>query len=200
MNYKSYLRLFLLTCTILLTLVRYTQAQKMFYKGYVVTNEGDTVKGKIPYDLGTNNNYHIVDVKDEKGYVKKFNVWQIKMYSLNNELYFTKKAERGEMKHRNDLVFMHQTQTGKLTLYEYEYVRKLSGASSFEEAGLETTGEKDFYIEKTDSSFIYLPKLGYKKILKELVAEQAECISIIEDKDFDYKKIPDVIRCYNAKN
>jgi hypothetical protein len=51
MNYKSYLRLFLLTCTILLMLVRYTQAQKMFYKGYVVTNDGDTVKGKIPYDL-----------------------------------------------------------------------------------------------------------------------------------------------------
>ena len=199
MNYKKYLSLFLHTCILLLMLVKGAQAQKMFYPGYAVTNDGDTVKGKIPYDLGTNNNYHIVDVKDEKGFVKKFNVWQIKMYAINNELYYTKKAEKGEMKHRNDLVFMHQTQIGKLTLYEYEYVRKLGGASSFEEAGMESTGEKDFYIEKSDGTFIYLPRVGYKKALKEIVLAQTECTAMIEEKEFDYKKIPDVIRCYNSK-
>jgi hypothetical protein len=199
MNYKKYLSLFLLTSVISIALVKNVFAQKMFYSGYVVTNNGDTVRGKIPFDLTTNNNYHIVDVKDEKGFVKKFNVWQIKMYSLNNELYFTKKCERGEMKHRNDLVFMHQIQKGKLTLFEYEYVRKIGGASSFEEAGLETTGEKDYYIEKTDGTFLYCQKLTFKKVLKELILEQAGCNALIEDKDFDYKKIPEVIACFNAK-
>ncbi len=199
MNYKKYLSLFLLTCITLIVLVKSAHAQKMFYPGYVVTNSGDTVKGKIPFDLGTNNNYHIVDVKDEKGFVKKFNVWQIKMYSLNNERYYTKKAERGEMQHRNDLVFMHQTQIGPYTLYEYEYVRKIGGARSYEDGGIATDGDKDFYIEKKDGTFIYFPRLTYKKVLKELMLEQPECAALIEEKGFEYKKIPEVIRCYNAK-
>lgn len=183
----------------LIMLVENAEAQKMFYKGYVVTNEGDTVKGKIPYDIGTNNNYHIVDVKDEQGYVKKFNVWQIKMYSINNELYFTKKCERGEMQHRNDLVFMHRTQTGKFILYEYEYVRKIGGSRSYGEGGLAPEGEKDFYVEKNDGTFIYFPRLTYKKVLKELVQNEAACLAIMEEKEFEYKRIPDVIACYNSK-
>lgn len=199
MNYKKYLRVFLLTSACLLMLANLVQAQKMFYPGYVVTNDGDTVKGKIPYDLGTNNNYHIVDVKDEKGYVKKFNVWQIKMYSLNNELYFTKKAERGEMQHRNDLVFMHRIQTGKLSLFEYEYVRKIGGARSYEEGGITPDGEKDYYVEKADGTFIYFPRLSYKKVLKEIVQNQPDCLAIMDQKDFEYKKIPEVIACLNAK-
>jgi len=180
-------------------LINAVNAQKMLYPGYVVTNDGDTVKGRIPLDLGTNNNYHIVDVKDDKGFVKKFNVWQIKMYSLNNELYFTKKCERGEMQHRNDLVFMHQTQVGKVTLFEYEYVRKIGGSRSFEEGGLAPEGEKDFYVEKKDGILIYFPRLTYKKVLKELVQENADCIALIEHEDFEYKKIPEIINCYNTK-
>jgi hypothetical protein len=199
MNYQKYLGLFLFTSVFSIMTKKNAYAQKMFYTGYVITNNGDTVKGKIPYDLATNNNYHIVDVKDEKGFVKKFNVWQIKMYSLNNEMYFTKKCEKGEMKHRNDLVFMHQILKGKLTLFEYEYVRKMSGASSFEEAGLETTGEKDFYIEKEDGTFVYFPRLSYKRVLNELVQEQPDCKAMMEDKDFEYKKIPEVIACFNTK-
>lgn len=199
MKYKIYLRLFLLTYLFLLMLAKVATAQKMFYQGYVVTNDGDTVKGKIPYDIGTNNNYHIVDVKDDKGFVKKFNVWQIKMYSINNELYYTKKAERGEMQHRNDLVFMHQVQVGKYTLYEYEYVRKIGGARSYEDGGIATDGEKDFYVEKADSSLIYFPRLSYKKVLKEIVQEQPDCLAMIEEKGFEYKKIPEVIACFNSK-
>lgn len=199
MNYKKYLSIFLLTSIILIMLADNAFAQKMFYPGYVVTNDGDTVKGKIPYDIGTNNNYHVVDVKDDKGFVKKFNVWQIKMYSMNNELYFTKKCERGEMQHRNDLVFMHQTQTGNYTLYEYEYVRKVGGARSYEDGGIATDGEKDFYIEKKDGTLIYFPRLTYRKVLKELMQEQPDCIAMIEEKGFEYKKIPEVITCFNAK-
>jgi len=199
MNYKKYLSLFLLTCVVFTLLVKSAQAQKMFYSGFVVTNSGDTVKGKIPFDLGTNNNYHVVDVKDDKGFVKKFNVWQIKMYSLNNEFYYTKKAEKGEMQHRNDLVFMHQTQIGTYTLYEYEYVRKMGGARSYEDGGIAPDGEKDFYIEKKDGAFIYFSRLSYKKVLKELMQDKPECAAIIEDNEFEYNKIPDLIRCYNAK-
>jgi hypothetical protein len=199
MNYKKYLSLFILTCIYLILLAEDAKAQKMFYTGYVVTNNGDTVRGKIPFDLGTNNNYHIVDVKDDKGFVKKFNVWQIKMYSINNELYFTKKAEKGEMQHRNDLVFMHQVQQGKLLLYEYEYVRKIGGARSYEEGGLTPDGEKDFYVEKADGSFLYFPRLTYKKVLKELIQEQQDCLAMIEEKGFEYKKIPEIIACYNSK-
>jgi hypothetical protein len=199
MKYKKYLSFFLYTSIWLLTLVQEAHAQKMFYPGYVVTNNGDTIKGKIPYDLGTNKNYHIVDLKDEKGFVKKFNVWQIKMYCMNNELYFTRKCEKGETEHRKDLVFMHQIQTGKLVLFEYEFVPKLSGASAFEESGLETNGDKDFYIEQTDGTLIYLSRLGYKKTLKEIAATEPDCLSMTEEKDFGYKKIPDIIRCYNSK-
>jgi hypothetical protein len=199
MNCKINLRLFFNTFLVILLLVNYAKAQKMLYPGYVVTNNGDTVKGKIPYDLGTNNNYHVVDVKDEKGFVKKFNVWQIKMYSINNERYYTKKCERGEMQHRNDLVFMHQTQVGKYTLYEYEYVRKIGGSRSFGDGGLAPDGEKDFYAEKTDGTLIYFPKLSYKKVLKDLGQDNAECMKLIEDKDFEYKNIPEIITCLNAK-
>lgn len=199
MNYKIYLNIFLVTTATLFLLAEPTLAQKMFYPGYVVTNSGDTVRGKIPYDLGTNNNYHIVDVKDDKGFVKKFNVWQIKMYSLNNELYFTKKCERGETQHRNDLVFMHQIQNGNLLLYEYEYVRKIGGARSYEDGGIATDGEKDYYVEKKDGSLIYFPRLTYKKVLKELMDGHSDCLSLIEEKGFEYKKIPEVVSCYNSK-
>ncbi|HRG60068.1 MAG TPA: hypothetical protein PK323_14025 [Bacteroidia bacterium] len=199
MKYKKYLSLFLITISFQFLLVKNVEAQKMFYQGFVVTNNGDTINGKIPYDLATNNNYHIVDLKDDKGFVKKFNVWQIKMYSMNNELYYTKKCERGETKHRNDLVFMHQIQIGKLCLYEYEYVAKIGGARTYEEGGIQVDGEKDYYVEKQDGSFIYFPHLGYKKVLKDLISEQSECLALIETKDIEYKKIPEVIACFNAK-
>ena len=199
MIYKSYLSTFLLTTIIILTLVNNVKAQKMFYPGYVVTNEGDTVSGKIPFDLGNNNNYHIVDVKDTKGFVRKFNVWQIKMYSLNNEQYYTKKCERGEMKHRNDLVFMHLLQTGEFTLYEYEFVRKIGGARSYEEGGLTPEGDKDFYVEQRDGTLIYFTRLNYKKEIKALIQNKEDCMIITNDKDFEYKKIPEVIKCYNEK-
>jgi len=199
MIYKSYLSTFLLTIIIILTLVNNVKAQKMFYPGYVITNEGDTVSGKIPYDLGTNNNYHIVDVKDAKGFVRKFNVWQIKMYSINNEQYYTKKCERGEMKHRNDLVFMHLLQTGEFTLYEYEFVRKIGGARSYEEGGLTPEGDKDFYVEQKDGTLIYFTRLNYKKEIKALIQNKEDCMAITNDKDFEYKKIPEVIKCYNEK-
>lgn len=199
MKYKKYLNVFLLTIATQILLVNNVEAQKMLYPGYVVTNNGDTVKGKIPFDLGTNNNYHVVDVKDDKGFVKKFNVWQIKMYSLNNELYYTKKCEKGETQHRNDLVFMHQIQLGKLRLFEYEYVAKIGGARTYEEGGIQVDGEKDYYVEKQDGSFIYFPHLGYKKVLKDLMAEQSECLALMEAKEFEYKKIPEVIACFNAK-
>ena len=199
MIYKKYLCLYLITLTIFVLLGNKSFSQKMFYQGYVVTNEGDTVKGKIPCDIGSNNNYHIVDVKDEKGFVKKFNVWQIKMYSINNELYFTKKCERGETKHRNDLVFMHRLQTGKLVLFEYEFVRKIGAARNFGDAGLEPEGEKDFYIEKTDGSFVYLSRLNFKNTLRELMSGKTDCLAIIDSKDFEYLKIPDAIGCFNQK-
>ena len=199
MIYKSYLSTFLLTTIIILTLVNNVKAQKMFYPGYVITNEGDTVSGKIPYDLGTNNNYHIVDVKDAKGFVRKFNVWQIKMYSINNEQYYTKQCERGEMKHRNDLVFMHLLQTGEFTLYEYEFVRKIGGARSYEEGGLTPEGDKDFYVEQKDGTLIYFTRLNYKKEIKALIQNKEDCMAITNDKDFEYKKIPEVIKCYNEK-
>jgi hypothetical protein len=179
--------------------VNNVKAQKMFYPGYVITNEGDTVSGKIPYDLGTNNNYHIVDVKDAKGFVRKFNVWQIKMYSINNEQYYTKKCERGEMKHRNDLVFMHLLQTGEFTLYEYEFVRKIGGARSYEEGGLTPEGDKDFYVEQKDGTLIYFTRLNYKKEIKALIQNKEDCMAITNDKDFEYKKITEVIKCYNEK-
>ena len=199
MIYKKYLYIILFTKLTQFMLADSVLAQKMFYKGYVVTNNGDTVRGKIPFDIGTNNNYHIVDVKDEKGFVKKFNVWQIKMYSINNEIYVTKKCERGETEHRNYLVFMRQIQTGPIVLYEYEYVRKIGGARSYEEGGVAADGEKDYYADKKDGTFIYFPRLTYKKLLKEMMAEHNDCLAIIEDKSFEYKKIPEVIACFNAK-
>lgn len=84
MKYKKYLRVFLITIVISNLLVDEAFAQKTMFSGFVVTNQGDTVKGKIPYDVGTNKNYHVVDIKDDKGFVKKFNVWQIKMYCIKN--------------------------------------------------------------------------------------------------------------------
>ena len=174
-------------------------AQKLFYPGYVVTNEGDTIKGKIPYDIGTNNNYHVVDLKDDKGFVRKFNVWQLKMYSMNNEQYITKKTERGEMKHRNDLVFMHLLQNGALTLYEYEYVRKIGGARSFEAGGGSTGGERDFYVEKKDGSLVYFERLSYKQTLKELVENHSDCKAQLDLKKIEYKDIPEIISCINKQ-
>jgi hypothetical protein len=197
MIYKKYLFIHFITIAAFLLLGKDSFSQKMFYPGFVVTNEGDTIKGRIPFDIGTNNNYHVVDLKDEKGFVKKFNVWQIKMYSINNEKYFTKKCERGEMKHRNELVFMHQLQVGKLLLYEYEFVRKIGAARNFGDAGLEPEGERDFYVEKRDGSFVYLPRLNYKNVLRELISGKPECIAIIEQKEFEYLKIPEAISCFN---
>ncbi|MCC6250915.1 MAG: hypothetical protein IT238_00460 [Bacteroidia bacterium] len=176
------------------------KAQKMFYPGYVVTNNGDTVRGKIPYDIGNNNNYHIVDLRDDKGYSHKFNVWQIKMYSFNNEEYYTKKCERGETIHRKGLVFMHKAQEGKVTLYEYEYVRKIGAARSYEEGGIASEGDKDFYYETKEGELVYFPRLTYKKVLRELVSSYDDCLKIMSDKDFEYKKIPEVVKCYNEQN
>jgi hypothetical protein len=199
MNYKVNLSIFLVKILFSYTLVNRTFAQKTMFTGYVVTNQGDTVKGKIPYDIGTNKNFHVVDVKDDKGYVKKFNVWQIKMYCVKNEFYYTKKCERGETEHRNDLVFMHLLQNGKLKLYEYEYMPKIAVAKRYEEGGMDYVGEKDFYIEKVDGSFIYFPRPSYKKVLDEALKDQLDCLALTEEKDFEYKRIPEVIKCYNNR-
>ncbi len=195
MRYKS--------CFIFYILISFisfpVMAQKMFYSGYVVTNNNDTLYGKIPYDIGTNNNYHIVDLKDPHGYVKKFNVWQIKMYCMNNEFYFTKKCERGEMQHRKDLVFMHLIQQGEVKLYEYEFARKIGASRSYEEGGLTPEGERDYYAEKAGGELIYFPRLTYKKVLREFIREKPECVALIDAKDFEYKSIPELIKCYNSK-
>jgi hypothetical protein len=173
------------------------KAQKMLYKAYVVLNAGDTVKGKMFYDIGTNNNYHVVNLQDDKGFVRKFNVWQIKMYCMNNEYYYTKKTERGEMQHRNDLVFMHLLKDAYFKLYEYEYTRKVGGAREFEAGGFTTGGEKDYYVEDKAGVFTYFPRINYKKILENLLAGNDSILASNTFKNMDYKDIPEIIELYN---
>lgn len=121
---------------ILLTFITFTLFQNIysqtdFRKGYIISNENDTISGLIDYREGIKK-YKICDFKSsEDQNVINYTPSQIKGYRYLNDKYFTSK-EITKDDNSKEKVFFEVLVKGKATLYKYNSA---------------------FYIEKNDEKF-----------------------------------------------
>ncbi|MEN9918887.1 MAG: hypothetical protein RL662_1323 [Bacteroidota bacterium] len=115
----------------------YTYAQNNFRKGYIISNENDTIAGFINYKTEQSNAIVCEFKKRENTKPQRFTPSQIAGYKLDdNDRHYTSKTIR--VKGVDKVVFVEYLIAGKLNLYYY-------------------ASETDFYLfEKPDGNIVYI--------------------------------------------
>lgn len=163
-------------------------AQITFVKGYLVTLNGDTIKGEIKmnpkkeFDL-----FNKVFLKDESGVQKNYKPDKVKAYGFEDKHFVAAKYE-GEM------MFYKILSSGKITLYEIMYEMQQMN---------DIVVKSEYYLAaKSSGEFEKLKQNKYKKQLSEFMKDNPDIISGDEEKKFEIEKVTDLIQQYNnwAKN
>lgn len=163
-------------------------SQITFVKGYIVTLNGDTLKGEIKMNPKKEiDKFTKVFFKDESGVQKNYKPDKLKAYGFEGNHFIASKYE-GEM------MFYKILANGKIMLYEMMYeMQQMNDIVFKSEYYLATKGATEF--EK-------LKQNKYKKQLSELMKDNAEIISGDEEKKFEIEKVTEIVNQYNdwAKN
>lgn len=172
------------------------------YKGYVVTLEGDTLKGKIEM-LSPSLNEVKVKLVPNEGEAIIYRAKEITSYAFivpNFDVkekrftdrwisYVKKNVERPPVPFGPTEVLMQQEVSGTISFYNY-YIETRSQVADFEHLSL---------IEK-DGEMIKIAKVNYKEVLKKLMIDQPILAKKIGKKGYRFKNLKKLIINYNLKN
>ena len=158
-------------------------AQAKYYKGYVITLIGDTIKGEIKknpkreFDNFTKAAYR----KSEGVEMKSFNPTKIKGYCVDGVTYISHNID-------GDQVFIKRVSTGAVNLYEAQVeVMQMN----------EIKVKSDYYMEKNIGDLVKIKSGKFKKQVEEAMADNEEIVKGLEDKKYDYENIVEVFNVYN---
>ncbi len=92
-----------------------------FEKGYVVTNKGDTLRGKIKYARAYELSQRCTFIKDgdETNEHIRYQPFTIKTFCVKNEIYESKIYDYSPDRPDGFGVFMHRIENGECKMYEY---------------------------------------------------------------------------------
>mgnify|MGYP000380317421 CR=1 FL=1 len=133
-------------------------AQFSSAKDYVVKVNGDSIFGKIKFELNDNKLGKRIKLVDEQGYQKTFRPNDLKAYRSTQGLYESVSLPntRGIGIGVRDRVFMRRLRNGRIKLYQYDFnqigstMSYLSGRN--QPTTMPTSKEtKDLYIESPNS-------------------------------------------------
>lgn len=164
--------------------------QKQFAGGFIITNEQDTIPGKIamPVKPGSGK----IKFKNETGKKKRYYPRQIKGFVINDTI-----------------VFESILQTGNADAAEYHVFAKVIKEGRF---GLLATHNKtgsllqqnnrdvnNYYVrDSLNGKFFKLTRMNYRRRLAGMISENKELKRELMNKVYDYEEIPEVIEKFNT--
>lgn len=153
-----------------------------YFKGYVVTSVGDTLKGEIRV-----NNKSQIEAFDKVTYQngptdkRSFRANKAKSYSVNGDFYVSKKVE-------DKFVFLKQLSGGAVTLYEHKTEQFVMN---------DIRVYTDYYMQKGDGELIQIKESKYRKQLAEIMSDNPALIKDIQNKKYNFDKLVDIFEKYN---
>lgn len=141
---------------------------------YVITTQGDTLKGKIQLLLPSGSHEEIIiETGDDK---QKLKAYQLLQFEKDEKLYRS-------VKFNNIYKIMEVAEDGYLSLLYYRPDEQYSFGSG--------------YLLKKSGEGIELPTLLFKKGLVDFLANCQQVVQKIEDKTFKKKDLSAIIAAYN---
>lgn len=144
-------------------------------RDYLVTQKGDTVVGDIKaLTYGSDKKVQVTGTDKKKSV---FPMFQVKAYSIKNEIYQPVKGPNG-------YTFMKLIKSGYLSLYAFQMENQVTYDGQF--------------LLKKDGSGTEVPNLGFKKILKNFLSECAVVADNVDKGMYSKKDIMQIIDDYNS--
>lgn len=191
-----------LTLTLLLLLSISATASKSSFNGYIVTNENDTLYGKIFVAgptanelkvkfIDNNHSKYLFKAKDLQSYafeVPKFNQ-ETRTHGTEWIYYVRKTVEDAPIRFGTTDIMIERQVNGDIQVYN-QYIEA--------DAKIGGTLEHYFYVESINKvDFSKVTKDNYKTIMKKATADFLELNTKIGTKGFGYKHIVKIAKIYN---
>lgn len=141
---------------------------------YVVTTQGDTIKGKVKYlNTGLEKKVQITP-NDGKKII--YSVTQTFAFKLEGDIYCPVRYTQG-------YTYMKLLKAGYLSLYSFQLPNQITWDGR--------------YLVKKDGKGIEVPNIGFKKILSQFLSECPEVTKRIASGEISKNKMNDIIDQYN---
>lgn len=173
--------------------------KRKIYSGYIITNNGDTLHGKIQMLSPTLNEVKVKFI-DKTGEKKVYRAKDVQAYSFmvltykDKETkaeqidYVRKKVDQAPVPFGSKTALIERQVTGAINLYNH-YVETRAGHYAYEHL---------FYLEKgQDSQLIRVNRANFKTVVQKMVADNPELKAKIGKKGYGYKHLVKIITMYN---
>lgn len=177
-----------LTLLVLLVFGAFTaaKAELVWKTGYVILNNGDTLKGEIKYNTKKELSLFTKVTFRQAEKVKNYKPEDLKEFSYEETRFLTRTMDK-------ELVFLKLVSAGAINLFEWQFEMM---------HGEKTIVDMDYYIEKVGSSEKEPQKLKgnkFKKTVAELMNDNTELVARVEadNKKYEIGEMQSVIEEYN---
>ncbi len=172
------------------------------YTGYIVTNQGEKIEGKVYLKsltsnelkvkfVNTSNKKHTYKAKQlqEYGFVMQKYNQTTKSYEDVTITYIRKEVEDAPVRFGTKDILIQRSVKGSINVYN-QYI-ELDGK-------IGSNLEHFFYVEKENNpNFTKVTKENYKQILTEMVADYPELKAKVGSRGFGHKHIMKMAKLYN---
>lgn len=178
-----------------------SQAKKV-YEGYVITNSGEKLEGKIQM-LSPSLNEVKVKFINNIGKKKVFKAKEVKEYSFKVQkwnkterkhidewiVYTRKSVERSPIAFGPKNVLIERQEGGAINMYNHFIEQNSNRQNPFIHI---------VYLEKEADELVSITKANYKKVLKEMTAEYPALQAKVGTRGHGFKHIAKIVSAYNA--
>jgi len=178
-----------------------SQAKKA-YEGYVITNSGEKLEGKIQMlsptlnevkvkFVATSGKKTVFKAKEVKEYSFKVQKWnKVERKHIDEWIVYTRKSvERSPIAFGPKEVLIERQVAGKINMYNHFIEQNSNRQSPF---------VRIIYVEKNADKLVSITKSNYKKVLKEMTNEYPELQAKIGTRGHGFKHISKIISTYNT--
>lgn len=165
-------------------------AQLNFYEGYIITNEGDTIKGEVKANPKKELSlFSKVLFKDKQGFSKTYKPDKIKGFAYYNSI--KNKWHVFISVKQNEYQFYKIAIQHPVLIYEYQYEDMKVGGEFYT--------AKEYYIQE-DNEFIRLKPKKMKKQLSEYIRNTNVLDEMEKMEDIDIEKLSYLLEQHYSKS
>jgi|GEM_PF-6841721 len=157
------------------------QSSSGYADGFVVTNEGDTIKGQIKHRSGDEikDRIYLKISEEEK---RNYKTTEIRYFQVGNESFISHEIE-------GEKVFLMEWQTGYLELYEEQIAYSQGGQDAFTyQPYIRRAGEQELVPVKVG---------GWKKQILGYISDYEELAGEVDKNKYKLEQLGDIVKKYN---
>ena len=186
-------------------------SQKNLTKGYVITNAGDTIRGKLDNKNWDRNPRQVLFLKDGSSEIIKYKPLEIKAFSVANDIYFSKVVfvdisptrieemnESINPQMKKDTAFLSAYVLGKANLYYLNDGGKLHYFIEKDTALNELLHNR--YIKHENGTTLLIESQLFKSQLSDKMKDCPKVLLSIGEIDFDAPSFIKLFQKYNSCN